>query len=397
MTETLVRSADSSFPEESGRRLTSRPVVLALFTVLIGLVAGAVYLMPQPPAEGSADVGFARDMSRHHAQAVAMAETIRSRTDDPTLRVLTADIALTQQAQIGMMSGWLTSWGRLQSSSGPQMAWMGRPTTGRMPGMASSGQVQALATLPVKQAEEQFLRLMVAHHSGGITMAKAGAELAEQPPIVALAEGIAAAQAAEIEYLQSLLAARGAPLAVVPDTALAHAATGHQGGGASARDTLLLAVFTLGLLAFLWLLIDAVTRQVRQPAHRLGAAAAVLIAAGVATAAVHLALAPSHAEQNTAFGLFFLLTSLTAVIGAALVLAGAARAGAVVLAGVSVLLIGVYVLFRLIPPPGAYDPEGVDAWGIVAVSAELVALIAAAVVLQRHTRAEPVPTLAGTR
>ncbi|HMN29918.1 MAG TPA: DUF305 domain-containing protein, partial [Caldilineaceae bacterium] len=63
------------------------------------------------PAEGSAEVGFARDMAMHHAQAVNLAMLLRDRSDDEEMRQLALDILLTQQAQIGMMQGWLAVWG----------------------------------------------------------------------------------------------------------------------------------------------------------------------------------------------------------------------------------------------------------------------------------------------
>jgi uncharacterized protein (DUF305 family) len=46
-------------------------------------------------------------MMVHHAQAVEMAEIVRDRTENPQTRTLATDIALTQQAQIGQMQGWL--------------------------------------------------------------------------------------------------------------------------------------------------------------------------------------------------------------------------------------------------------------------------------------------------
>ena len=74
------------------------------------------------PDNSSPEAGFARDMSVHHAQAVAMAEAIRDRTTDPDLKILATNIALGQQAQIGRMSGWLDEWGLTQTSTTPPMA-----------------------------------------------------------------------------------------------------------------------------------------------------------------------------------------------------------------------------------------------------------------------------------
>jgi uncharacterized protein (DUF305 family) len=55
-------------------------VAYALLLVVAILVAVAsLYLLAtsQPPGEGSAEAGFARDMTVHHAQAVEMAEIVR--------------------------------------------------------------------------------------------------------------------------------------------------------------------------------------------------------------------------------------------------------------------------------------------------------------------------------
>src|SRR5215203_2460385 len=76
------------------------------------------------PRDSSPEAGFARDMSVHHAQAVAMAEAIRGRTSDPDLRLLATDIALGQQRQIGRMSGWLDEWQLPQTSTAAPMVWI---------------------------------------------------------------------------------------------------------------------------------------------------------------------------------------------------------------------------------------------------------------------------------
>jgi uncharacterized protein (DUF305 family) len=89
-------------------------VAYALLLVVAILVAVAsLYLLAtsQPPGEGSAEAGFARDMTVHHAQAVEMSEIVRDRTESEQMRTLATDIALTQQAQIGRMGGWLDVWG----------------------------------------------------------------------------------------------------------------------------------------------------------------------------------------------------------------------------------------------------------------------------------------------
>lgn len=178
------------------------------------LVAGGV-LRSEVPAEGSADVGFARDMQAHHAQAVEMALLVRERSDDPELRQVALDIELTQQQQQGQMYGWLAVWGLPQAGSSPAMAWAdghghGAADAGDdvvpMPGMASDAQIADLRAATGADAERLFLELMIAHHEGGVAMARSALELATQPAVRRLAQAVVDSQTAEIAVLETLLA-----------------------------------------------------------------------------------------------------------------------------------------------------------------------------------------------
>ena len=387
MTPTLAPTTPPSMPSAapSARPIASAAVLLALFTVLSGLLAGGLLLSPQPPSEDSASVGFARDMSRHHGQAVAMAEVLRDRTDDPELRSLAQDISLTQQAQIGMMTAWLDEWGYSPTAAGPRMAWLGSPVDGLMPGMATPEQAQSLATLPLDQAEDRFLALMVAHHTAGVAMAEAAVGVSEERQVVALASGIAAAQTSEIEYLQALRAQRGLPPAELPTSMGDHdLVADHHAGGLASRDVALWSVVALGIVAFFWLLVDTVVRRLGATQVRADGVALTVVAGAIVSSAVHLVLTPSHAEDSVAYGLFFLVAALALALGAAAVIAGSVLPGAALVAVTSVLLLGTYVLFRLVPAPGAEAPEGVDGWGVLAVSAQGVAVLAAAALLRRR-------------
>ena len=186
-------------------------VLTIIGIVVLGVVIGAVArsFWPGPPGDGSADAGFLRDMSTHHNQAVEMSLIIGDRTEDPTLQAFTTDIALTQQGQIGAMSGWLQVWDLSMNSDDLAMTWMGHPTQGLMPGMATSEEVQQLRDLPVGEAEVLFLRLMIRHHQSGVEMAEACLDRCDEDVVTRLAGGIAAAQRSEIEAMNSMLVARG--------------------------------------------------------------------------------------------------------------------------------------------------------------------------------------------
>lgn len=207
----------------SGETRAARPWLLLLLVGLAALLLGALggYWLraAQTPAAGSADAGFARDMSLHHEQAVQMASLVYDRSDDPAIRSLAYDILTTQQGQIGIMSGWLDAWNQPWTSAGPRMAWMGMPTEGLLPGMATPEQMAALRAATGAEAEVLFLEMMIPHHIAGVEMAEYALDHAGQEPVRLLARGIAEAQLLEVDYMRELLAARGiTPPPAGPDT-----------------------------------------------------------------------------------------------------------------------------------------------------------------------------------
>lgn len=160
-------------------------VVLALGA---GLVLGRGTVDAVPRGSDVVDVGFARDMKVHPAQAVRMSAVLHRRSADPELTFLALDVLTTQQGQIGIMTGWLDLGGHTQTSTGPVMVWMGHE--GPMPGLATNEERSALERLPVVQLEEQYLRTMIRHHAGAVPMAPCAAEHATSPDVVRLARAM---------------------------------------------------------------------------------------------------------------------------------------------------------------------------------------------------------------
>lgn len=163
------------------------------------------------PGQDSPEVGFARDMMMHHAQAVDMATLLRDRTDDPEMQQVALDIMLTQQAQIGQMQGWLTLWGYPIARTDQAMMWMGMPTRGPMPGMATPEQLNQLRGLMGVEADGLFLQLMISHHRSGVAMGQAALARAQRPEVRVLAQSIVDAQTSEIALMQELLQQKGFP------------------------------------------------------------------------------------------------------------------------------------------------------------------------------------------
>jgi uncharacterized protein (DUF305 family) len=187
------------------RSLSAAMVVLAALAV--GVAIGAVAARSgdekhAAPANDSADAGFVRDMSTHHAQAVS------TRTDDPLLASLATDIVLTQQSQIGRFSGWLDQWGLPVTSTDAPMSWASGHTAmdmEMMPGMATNDEIRQLDSLPIEDAEILFLTLMIRHHRGGVEMADTVLTMTQRDEVRRIASSIVASQQSEIEAMQSML------------------------------------------------------------------------------------------------------------------------------------------------------------------------------------------------
>jgi uncharacterized protein (DUF305 family) len=186
----------------------------------IGLILGRLLAptVTATPSTDSAAAGFLRDMRVHHAQAVEMALLVRDRTDDPEVRQIAYDIAVTQANQSGAMYGLLEAWDLPQFSSRPAMAWTLLPTVDgsddehqmdadapAMPGMATSEQIAELTAAQGDDAVRMFLTLMIAHHQGGVEMADAALARTEVPQVVSMATGIQRSQSAEIIVMRGLL------------------------------------------------------------------------------------------------------------------------------------------------------------------------------------------------
>ncbi|QIM20753.1 DUF305 domain-containing protein [Phycicoccus sp. HDW14] len=198
----------------------SRRGAVALATVLALLVGvGATLLVQRATDSGrvtefGADAGFARDMQTHHQQAVEMAFLARDRTSDEAVRSLAFDIITSQQQQAGQMYGWLVQWGLPQTGERAPMAWVGgehalHGAEGQpMPGMATADQLAELRAARGVEADRIFLRLMIAHHRGGVEMADAALADARTDEVRTLARAISRAQAVEITLMEGMLRER---------------------------------------------------------------------------------------------------------------------------------------------------------------------------------------------
>ena len=210
------RDDDATDPGRA-QPVRGRRFLIGLIALLVGVLGTLwfVQVRDATPSDFGADAGFARDMQTHHAQAVQLGFLVRDRTEDEAVRTVAYDIITSQQQQAGQMYGWLVQWGLDQTGSRPPMAWVGgehaaahTAPDGTMLGTATPAQIAELEAATGVEAERIFLRLMIAHHTGGIAMAQAAEAEARTPEVKTLAAAIATAQTAEVQQMQQMLAER---------------------------------------------------------------------------------------------------------------------------------------------------------------------------------------------
>jgi uncharacterized protein (DUF305 family) len=189
-------------------------LVISLFMLLFALAVVVWTRNSQNrfPGENSAEAGFARDMMVHHSQAVSMAQLLYDRTQNSELRIIALDIMLSQQTQIGQMTGWLDIWGLPTASPALPMTWMDMPTPGLMEGMATDEQLAALRAAKGNDADRLFIQLMIPHHQSALHMAKAILERSNEPIVVELAQAVIDTQQREIDELARIGTAIGAKI-----------------------------------------------------------------------------------------------------------------------------------------------------------------------------------------
>jgi uncharacterized protein (DUF305 family) len=212
MTVTTESSLDSPPTAPELRRRRVGPIWLVVILVF-GLVAGGLggYLLAQPhnPGDDSAEAGFLRDMSTHHAQAVEMSMIAHANSDNPAVVSLAGDIALTQHQQIGYMQAWLRDWNLSPTGTQPAMAWMpdsaGAVVNGLMPGMATPDQLAKLRVAKGTELDVEFLTLMRQHHLGGIHMAQEIVALSKNTNVTWLAQTMVTGQQAELTVIDGML------------------------------------------------------------------------------------------------------------------------------------------------------------------------------------------------
>jgi uncharacterized protein (DUF305 family) len=149
---------------------------------------------------GSNDKDFASMMKIHHVGAVEMAQLQLSRGTDQQLKDMAQNIIREQQREVREFDAFLSKTDQNTTTAGKSSPFYDRVMQEmkgmKMDDMDHSGSI-----------DQQFVKMMIPHHQGGIAMAnlylKTGAQ---EEKLKAIANSIKADQQKEIQQLQAWLA-----------------------------------------------------------------------------------------------------------------------------------------------------------------------------------------------
>ena len=154
-----------------------------------------------------ADIQFMQGMIHHHLQAIDMTDLLAHNTQSEDMRKLGLRMSLSQSDEIKMMRNWLEARG--QEAPGDHANHM--PGAPMMPGMLSPEEMAQLTAAKGKEFDILFLRGMIKHHIGALTMVDElfkteGA--GQQSEMFAFATDVEADQRADIDRMTAMLAER---------------------------------------------------------------------------------------------------------------------------------------------------------------------------------------------
>jgi len=164
---------------------------------------------PTRPAVDPDDTRFMQEMIVHHAQALRIVAVVDNLLTDPQARAIASRIEAAQRPEIAAMARWLTAH-QQQVPLEATHPLMPRADHGAMPGMASPGQLAALARAHGLAADRMFLTLMITHHEGALVMALDQRKNGSDDRATELSDDISLTQSAEIGHMRQMLARLGA-------------------------------------------------------------------------------------------------------------------------------------------------------------------------------------------
>ncbi|GIH25679.1 hypothetical protein Aph01nite_39890 [Acrocarpospora phusangensis] len=148
------------------------------------------------PAAGynDADVTFAASMIPHHLQALDLTQLAATRADDLWVRDLAGRVRSQREPEIRLLKGLLDGWGEEPL-----------PRDHDLPGGVSKAEMDKLAAASGAAFDRMFVTLLIAHHEGALTLARAEQEQGAHADAKAMAGGMVVTQESELKEMKKYL------------------------------------------------------------------------------------------------------------------------------------------------------------------------------------------------
>ena len=162
-----------------------------------------------------ADVEFMYNMIGHHTQAITMARMAPTHGASPEVQRLAARIINAQHDEIATMERWLRDRQKPvpvipADGSAPMMLMNGETMHMLMPGMLTPEQLKELDAARGEEFDKLFLRDMISHHRGAVSMVKdlfGSYGAAQDETVFKFANDVNVDQTTEINRMEKMLAA----------------------------------------------------------------------------------------------------------------------------------------------------------------------------------------------
>ncbi|MEU4800376.1 DUF305 domain-containing protein [Streptomyces sp. NPDC023327] len=148
----------------------------------------------------AADFTYTQMMITHHGQALTMTRLVPRRAASGQVKRLASRIAAAQRPEIGAMKRWLKSHGGPRGHAGHGQG----HDHAAMPGMATDAQLARLRAAKGKAFDRLFLKLMITHHDGAVTMATEVLSEGNNVQVEEMANEVVAQQTSEIGRMRQL-------------------------------------------------------------------------------------------------------------------------------------------------------------------------------------------------
>lgn len=154
----------------------------------------------------SADFGYVQGMIKHHGQALVMTSLAPKQGGSVKVKRIAGRIAAAQGPEIKTMRAWLKKQGGDQKSGSHGGHEHGSAHDhGTMPGMATERQLDELRDARGEDFDRLFLKLMITHHQGAVTMATDVSMEGRNTLVGEMANDVIAQQTSEIHRMRGML------------------------------------------------------------------------------------------------------------------------------------------------------------------------------------------------